>query len=438
MNLTDEKINGVNMIQVTDSLTAPLLGLKLTVTDDTIIPEENRVIVYVDKDNNINPTDDKKAYVFDITNLLSSGDIFEIKPSFKNNDVVMITEITRQADSSVEEIEYFPIMLFEGNNYIYTNYANINIELIYPKDTIFNRNYLNNSLYYLHKMNNNNEFSLDDIYFKDAFTKTENKLNLEVNNATVGCLTSKNNKFSLDDDGNLIVQSLALNTDLEVQNLQVKTISSDNSAITMDETGNITIHSLTSDTNVDTNTLTVGSITSKNNNFSLDANGNLSVNSITTQYGGIDLIAMYPVGSIYMSVNNVNPSTYFGGTWESWGVGKTIVGVDTNQTEFNTVEKTGGEKTHTLSVDEIPAHSHGMNASGNHTHTYTGYIQCAVTSSANYTAIAHKRYESDGTSTPASMNSTGAHTHTINNTGSSLQHNNLQPYITCYMWKRTA
>ncbi len=55
---------------------------------------------------------------------------------------------------------------------------------------------------------NNNEFTLDDIYFKDAFTKTEDKLNLEVNNASVDCITSNNNKFSLDSEGNLIVNSI--------------------------------------------------------------------------------------------------------------------------------------------------------------------------------------------------------------------------------------
>ena len=55
----------------------------------------------------------------------------------------------------------------------------------------------------------------------------------------------------------------------------------------------------------------------------------------------VDII--YPIGSIYLSVNNVNPSSVFGGTWEAWGSGKVPVGVDTTQTEFNTVEKTGGD-----------------------------------------------------------------------------------------------
>ena len=43
---------------------------------------------------------------------------------------------------------------------------------------------------------NTGDFTLEDIYFKDAFTQTEDKLNLEVDNANISCLTSKNNKFS--------------------------------------------------------------------------------------------------------------------------------------------------------------------------------------------------------------------------------------------------
>ena len=49
----------------------------------------------------------------------------------------------------------------------------------------------------------------------------------------------------------------------------------------------------------------------------------------------VDII--YPVGSIYLSVNSVNPSTLFGGTWEAWGSGKVPVGVDTSDTDFDTV-----------------------------------------------------------------------------------------------------
>ena len=122
--------------------------------------------------------------------------------------------------------------------------------------------------------------------------------------------------------------------------------------------------------------------------------------------------ALYPVGSIYMSVNNTNPSTFFGGTWEAWGAGKVPVGVDTNDTDFATVEKTGGEKTHTLTESEIPAHRHTVEAIG----TGTTQQELNAFSVDNQGAV-----DSYGTT---------------NTAGGGQAHNNLQPYITCYMWKR--
>lgn len=118
----------------------------------------------------------------------------------------------------------------------------------------------------------------------------------------------------------------------------------------------------------------------------------------------------YPVGAIYMSVVNTSPATLFGGTWAVWGTGRVPVAVDTGQTEFDTVEKTGGAKTHTLTVGEMPSHAHDTNIffSG------TGIVHYSVSAAPSPTPI--------GTSAA----------------GGGQAHNNLQPYITCYMWKRTA
>lgn len=125
-----------------------------------------------------------------------------------------------------------------------------------------------------------------------------------------------------------------------------------------------------------------------------------------------DLI--YPVGSIYMSVNNTDPGTLFGGTWTAWGSGRVPVGVDTTQTEFDTVEETGGEKTHTLTVDEIPSHRHYLGQ------MYDGY------------------HLTGSTSQPRGVYADYAQSVPTTATGGDEAHNNLQPYITCYMWKRTA
>ena len=123
--------------------------------------------------------------------------------------------------------------------------------------------------------------------------------------------------------------------------------------------------------------------------------------------------ALYPVGSIYMSVNNTNPSTFFGGTWVSWGAGRVPVGVDANDTDFATVEKTGGEKTHTLTVSEMPSHKHTVEAIG------SGTTQQELTA-----------FNVSNTSGIDGYTGTDF-------TGGGQAHNNLQPYITCYMWKRT-
>lgn len=124
----------------------------------------------------------------------------------------------------------------------------------------------------------------------------------------------------------------------------------------------------------------------------------------------LDII--YPVGSIYMSVNSTNPKNLFGGTWVAWGTGRVPVGIDTSQTEFASVEKTGGEKTHKLKVSEMPSHDHGL----------------VNANDGGYDMGFSIKYQARGFDGNFYTDSRGG----------SEAHNNLQPYITCYMWKRTA
>lgn len=123
----------------------------------------------------------------------------------------------------------------------------------------------------------------------------------------------------------------------------------------------------------------------------------------------VDLI--YPVGSIYFSVNNVNPSTFFGGTWTRWGNGRVPVGVDTSQTEFNTVEKTGGNKT--SSYISLTLHS-SANLYGYQTGS-SAYADRTIVASTGIPNVSSDRTTEKVLDLPL-----------------------LQPYITCYMWKRTA
>lgn len=196
----------------------------------------------------------------------------------------------------------------------------------------------------------------------------------------------------------------------------------------------------------------------------LIVNGSISTKEL--KIGSKNLLDMvYPVGSIYMSVVNVNPSTLFGGTWVAWGAGKVPVGVNASETEFNAVEKTGGAKsysashTHTtaavaLTVAQLPAHNHSAstNSTGAHTHNiqlqktkwgYTGTTNANVVIDADteYTAISNKTTTSaGGHSHTVTVNNAGSgQTHGHGNTGgSSVSLSSIQPYITCYMWKRTA
>lgn len=135
-----------------------------------------------------------------------------------------------------------------------------------------------------------------------------------------------------------------------------------------------------------------------------------------------DLI--YPVGSIYMSTDSSNPSALFGGTWVAWGSGRVPVGVDSSDTSFDVPDKTGGEKNHTLSVDEMPSHNH---PSSDAHQIKTGGYGLTVTAAHANTVLRR--------GTPGSSSSDNPFFNTAN-VGGGQAHNNLQPYITCYMWKR--
>ena len=192
------------------------------------------------------------------------------------------------------------------------------------------------------------------------------------------------------------------------------------------------------------------------------------------------ILASHPIGSIEINISGANPSTYLGGTWVAQGTGKVPVGVNTNDTDFNTVEKTGGSKTisykpagkntgtavtmnavelthsggtvgnHTLTISEMPSHQHwtqdiapGLYAGwGNK--SQDGWITQSVaqTNGGNWQTAA----EGGGGAhnhpfTQPSKHSFTPTTKTVTQptfTGTTATLNVQQEYITCYMWKRTA
>lgn len=364
MNLSEQKLTGTNEIHLLDSLNAALLSLKVKRTTSTVVPNTNTLIIYVSKTNNISENAEKKTYSFDLSKQLEYlneiSDEFIVKLNIENNDVVMQTLVERYIDNNtvltepiIEEIASIPLTLFEGENYIYTNYTDAYIELTYPKDDDLNKNYLNNNIFYNYKLNNPNDFSLNDIYFKDAFTKTEDNLNLEIDNLNIGCITSKNNKFSLDSEGNLVVNSVT----------------------------------------------------------TLLGNNNQSV---------LDLV--YPIGSLYLTVDDKNPTTLFGGTWEQIK-DRFLLGAGDNY-ENGSV---GGEATHKHIAENMRA--------------MIG-AETGLANTINYVGV-DPIDPNNGTSRVGSYSITGSYytngrsfSHWTPVVGYTSTDSNMPPYLTVYMWKR--
>ena len=130
----------------------------------------------------------------------------------------------------------------------------------------------------------------------------------------------------------------------------------------------------------------------------------------------LDMI--YPVGSIYMSVNSTNPSTLFGGTWEQIK-DRFLLSAGDNYANG----ATGGEATHTLTVSEMPSHKHAFAVNqpemeGDIVYNGPAYV--------NNIAVNNPAY------------SNGNYLPNVGLTGGGQPHNNMPPYLAVYMWKRTA
>lgn len=149
----------------------------------------------------------------------------------------------------------------------------------------------------------------------------------------------------------------------------------------------------------------------------------------TTAFVTAALSAVYPVGSVYINAGvSTNPATLLGfGTWTAFGAGKVLVGLDSADTLFDTLEETGGSKdavvishTHTATVTD-PGHSHSL---------------------SNQLNISASNFVNGSGTIPYNTSSTGTATTGItvanSTTGVSGTNANVQPFIVVKMWKRTA
>lgn len=248
--------------------------------------------------------------------------------------------------------------------------------------------------------------------YNQYFTETDAGLNIEANNIEANCITSKNNKFNIDSEGNLTCNTIT--ADIELGNTKVN------------------------------------NITSTNNKFSIDSEGNLTCNSITTneQNGTINFASIYPIGSIYMSVSDVNPSTLFTGTtWEKI-TDQFLVGAGNKYS----LGSAGGTETHTHTsaahshTSALHSHGAGNLAAAINFEAQTGIYTRWTTSCGAFQATGLKQAKEIVNSNSSSRSeatvvygTTAAEIPgptgitTPENTGAS---SNIPPYLAVNIWKR--
>ena len=165
-----------------------------------------------------------------------------------------------------------------------------------------------------------------------------------------------------------------------------------------------------------------------------------------------DLVdVLYPVGSVYISFEERNPSEIMGGSWERVSEGKTLIGVDEDDSSFNVSSKTGGSKSinlahshtvnshthttkdHALTIAEMPRHKHALDYQNVQRGTTGSPTSTRIPTSSNYTGTVDTNYTGSGE----------AHNHgetTASSPGTtselSTSQSILNPYITVYIWKR--
>ena len=174
-----------------------------------------------------------------------------------------------------------------------------------------------------------------------------------------------------------------------------------------------------------------------------------------------DISGAWPVGSVFISVVSTNPGTLLGfGTWNAIAAGKVLIGLDSGDTDFDTVEETGGAKTKTIAQANLPdistgagtAHTHTQDA---HTHTQnahshnigqvrdattggatTNIAKTADTSSTLGTSTATDSATATNQNATATNQNESTHTHSLGGSGTAL--NVVNPYFVVYIFKRTA
>lgn len=178
-------------------------------------------------------------------------------------------------------------------------------------------------------------------------------------------------------------------------------------------------------------------------------NISVSDNTLTIYKGdgsatNLDIISfdqIYPIGAIYMSTVSTNPATLFKiGNWEALPAGRVLLAQGTSTWGVNySAGSTGGEDKHTLTVSESAPHNHtGSATTSGSTHTHALTMRASHGKSGNGGVPRFSDGDMWSPYKTQNLSAAGEHSHaiTINNSGGGQAHNNMQPYLSVYMWKR--
>lgn len=378
MNLNEMIKTGINSISINDSINAPILKFTLKLNENTIAPTGNNIVI---TNTTGSTTTEAVNYTFNLQNPLSYldgvTDEFVLEPVIMENKVTLAAKVIRRIEGNV--VKSTPTI---------EEVTSLPIYLVEDLNTI----------------TTNYENAVIDI----VYPKNIDFVKLFLNN-TLYSLNRKTEVLTLDD-------------------IYFKDCFTDNGG----------------DINVEFNECKVKCLSSKSGNFRIDSMGNITCNTILTtgqtEEPSLTFNQIYPVGSIYLSVNSTNPKTYFGGTWEQIKDRFLLAAGNTYS-----AGSTGGSASIQSHTHSIPSLSGTAASAGAHTHIVSKRTTTyAAGTQTNYRAIASPTSVKADYTENCVSESAGAHTHSVSvnggTTGSAGSGNagNMLPYLTVYVWKRTA